>query len=124
MSEPAVIVAIAAVILAIVALVQIFMLQRRVSAVPPDGNIYDALRAKRSYKPSFSHDHATRVLIEGDERRLRQHRREPVAHPCAPQRAARRCRDHDPGGPGRQRVLHQAYALRQLGDDRRISRPE
>ena len=44
MSEPAVIIAIAAGVLALIALVQLFLLQRRVSAVPPDGNIYDALR--------------------------------------------------------------------------------
>lgn len=44
MSEPAVVIGIAAGVLAVIALVQIFLIQRRVSAVPPDGNIYDALR--------------------------------------------------------------------------------
>ena len=44
MNEPAVLIAAGATVLAIVAVVQAYLLHRRVSAVPPDGNIYDALR--------------------------------------------------------------------------------
>ena len=45
MSDPALIIAIAAAVIAILVGVQVLMVQRRISAVPPDGNIYDALRA-------------------------------------------------------------------------------
>lgn len=44
MNEPAVLIAVGAAVLAVVAVVQAYLLHKRVSAVPPDGNIYDALR--------------------------------------------------------------------------------
>jgi len=31
-------------------------------------DIYDALRSKRSYKPAFTHEQTSRVLLEGDDR--------------------------------------------------------
>ena len=31
-------------------------------------DVYDALRAKRSYKPAFSHAHTRNIILEGDER--------------------------------------------------------
>lgn len=37
-------------------------------------DVYDALRSERPYKPGFDHDHARRVLLEGD------HRLEPQSH--------------------------------------------
>ena len=44
MNEPAVLIAVGAAVLAVVAVVQAYLLHRRVSAVPPDGNIFEALR--------------------------------------------------------------------------------
>lgn len=31
-------------------------------------DVYDALRAPRSYKPPFGHDHTMRIILEGDNR--------------------------------------------------------
>ena len=48
-------------------------------AIPLSGRIvkladsYDALRSKRSYKPSFDHDDTCKRILEGDGRTLPQH---------------------------------------------------
>jgi hypothetical protein len=44
MSDPALIVALAAAVVAVALVPQVIALRRRVTAVPPDGNIYEALR--------------------------------------------------------------------------------
>jgi hypothetical protein len=45
MNDPALIVALLALVVAVTAGLAVLNLRRRVSAVPPDGNIYDALRS-------------------------------------------------------------------------------
>ena len=45
MSDPGVIIGLAAVALVILVGIQVLLIGRKVSAVPPDGNIYEALRA-------------------------------------------------------------------------------
>lgn len=45
MTDAGVIAGLVAIVVALAALVQLWLLRRRVTAVPPDGNIYDALRS-------------------------------------------------------------------------------
>ncbi len=41
--------------------------------IVPIGDIYDALRSERPYKPAFSHDAAVSIILEGDGRVMPSH---------------------------------------------------
>jgi putative two-component system response regulator len=41
--------------------------------IVPIGDVYDALRSERPYKPGFSHDAAVSILLEGDGRVMPSH---------------------------------------------------